>query len=343
MANVAVVGATGAVGVEAIQVLQARDTKIDDLRLFASAKSVEMKRSGSYKGTKILVEDLATADFRGIDFAIFSAGSGVSKKYAPIAKTAGCIVIDNSSALRMITSVPLVVPEINADALQGHSGIIANPNCTTAITLMGLYPLHRAFGAKRISVASYQAASGAGEKGLHELREQLAARHATTCSSDADYMPKRLPPVSPVFPYPIALNVFPHVGAFLENDSTDEEMKMLNESRKIMRHATLLASTTCARVSVERVHCMDVLAQFERPVELDEALHALRAMPGLDVFEGRELPTPLEYAGKYNCAVARVRVDQAFENSLRFWVLGDQLLKGAALNAVQILEHLIAG
>src|SRR3989344_2954243 len=338
MRKMAIFGATGAVGMEAIRVLEARDVPLSDLRLFASAKSVEQERAFTFRGTRIMVEDLARADYRGIDIAIFSVGSAATKIYAPRVREQGCIVVDNSSAYRLRDDVPLVVPEINAHALHSHRGLIANPNCTTAITLMALFPLHRIFDATRISVTSYQAASGAGNRGLYELQAQLVSHHGETRVGDGRLREKMH---SGVFPYPIALNVFPHIGSFNDIGSTDEEMKVLNEGRKILGHASLRASATCVRVTVERVHCMDVLAEFERPVDVFKAHEALRQMPGLDVYEGASIPTPLQYAGKDNCAVARVRVDQAFDNSLRFWVLGDQLLKGAALNAVQIAELLL--
>lgn len=338
MVSLALVGATGAVGREAIRVLEERGTRIDEVRCFASAKSAEAKRSVIFRKEKVCVEDLAKADFGAFDFAIFSVGSKASRQYAPIAKKAGCVVIDNSSAFRMDPAVPLVVPEINAGELAKHENIIANPNCTTAIALMAVYPLHRAFNVRAISVTSYQAASGAGEAGLSELKAQICS-YESHRSHDSGAWNKKTH--QDVFPQPIALNVFPHIGSFLPNGFTDEEMKILNEGRKILGHPNLRASTTCVRVPVERVHCMDVIAQCASPIGVERALEELRKMPGLDVFKGEEYPTPLNYAGKHNCAVSRVRADPALPNALRLWVLGDQLLKGAALNAVQILEHLM--
>lgn len=338
MKRLAVVGATGAVGQEVIKVLEARKVELETVRFFASSKSVGAKRKVVFRGQKISVEDLASANFREFDLAIFSVGAQASKHYAPIAKSAGCVVIDNSSAFRMDLSVPLVVPEINARDLNSHRGIIANPNCTTAITLMALYPLHAEFEVVRASITSYQAASGAGAKGLVELRDELIAYSREIGFGDCAWKQKKY---SDIFPHPIALNVFPHIGTFISAGGTDEELKFLREAQKIMDHPRFQASATCVRVPVERVHSVDVLAQFRKPVDLPSAFLALNAMRGLDVFEGDDYPTPLQYAGKYNCAVGRVRIDQAFDNALRFWVVGDQLLKGAALNAVQILEYLL--
>lgn len=323
MVTMAVVGVTGLVGREVLELLESRNFPLTEIRLFASASShgKQLSTPLGMRRTRVLTEH----SFKGVDIAIFSAGSKVSREWARVAAASGCVVIDNSSAFRMDPMVPLVVPEINGADIEGHSGIIANPNCTTAIVLMALWALHQAFGAQRVSVTSYQAASGAGAKGLIELRAQLAA-YARREQMQPD-----------VFPYPIALNVFPHIGTF-QGSSTDEELKVLNEGRKIMGAPQLRVSTTCGRVCTERVHCMDVLAQFDRPISLEQAYEALRGMPGLDVFDGEKVPTPLEYEGKWNCAVGRLRIDDAFENALRFWALGDQLLKGAALNAVQIAE-----
>lgn len=337
MVALAVAGATGAVGAETLRVLEKREFPFTSLRLFASQRTAQKNITLQFKGKHYPVESLQDADVRGIDMMLMSIGSKASRIYSPRIAGQGCVIIDNSSAYRMDPNVPLVVPEINAHALDRYHGIIANPNCTTAITLMALWPLHRAFTATRVAVASYQAASGAGEAGLRELEAQVEAYSGQT--RVGTWKPKQY---SDVFPQPIAFNVFPHIGTFLEGGSTDEEMKVLNEGRKIMSHPELQASTTCVRVPVKRVHCMDVLAQFEDEVSLAAAYEALRAMPGLDVFAGAEYPTPLQYAGVDNCAVCRVRMDQAFKNALRFWVLGDQLLKGAALNAVQIAEYLLA-
>jgi len=240
--------------------------------------------------------------------------------------------VDNSSAFRMDSEVPLVIPEINAMDIRQHRGIIANPNCTTAITLMGLYPLHRAFGCKRIFASSYQAVSGTGAKAIAELQRQVAQAV------------KGEPVTRQVYPHQIAFNVLPHVDSFLPSGYTKEEMKMENEGRKIMHHPAFRASVTCVRVPVYRAHSVAVSAEFDKPVTVEAALAVLRQAPGLDVIDNPakcEYPLPLYQAEKDNCAVGRVRKDCAMDNGLCFWVSGDQLLKGAALNAVQIAEELL--
>ncbi len=339
MVRLAVVGATGAVGREVSVVLENSPLKLSDVRFFASAGSAERKVTVPFRTRDVRVEDLARADFNDFDMAIFSVGSKASREYAPKVRNTHCVMIDNSSAFRMNEHVPLVVPEINAGAIRDHRGIIANPNCTTAITMMGIYPLHRAFGLTCMSATSYQAASGAGAAGLTELNTQLMARASDLGQGERVWDQTTY---STVFPRPIAMNVIPQIGTFLDNGSTDEEMKMLNEGRKILGHPTMRASTTCVRVPVERVHCIDVLAMFEKTPDIAEAYKALHAMPGLDTREGIEYATPLEYSGRNNCSIGRVRIDEAFPNALRFWIAGDQLLKGAALNAVQIAERLAA-
>ena len=264
--------------------------------------------------------------------AIFSAGGEVSRKFAPIAAKEGCVVIDNSSAWRMDPDVPLVIPEINAEALKGHKNIIANPNCTTIVSLMALYPLHRAFGVKRVFAASYQAVSGTGAQAVEELRKQV------------DQVVKGEPVTKEVYPKQIAFNVIPRVDAFLENGYTKEEMKMQNEGRKIMSHPSFKASVTCVRVPVYRAHAVAVNAEFEKPVTPTSAREVLAQAPGIKVNDDPAndgYPTPLEVSGKDDCEVGRIRTDVALENSLSFWVVGDQLLKGAALNAVQIAERLL--
>lgn len=328
--HVAIVGATGAVGVEMIKTLEKRNFPVGELTLLASARSVG--KTLPYKGNQIAIKELTKDAFKGIDIALFSAGGSISKEFAPIAAAAGCVVIDNSSAFRQDDSVPLVVPEINGEDIKKHKGIIANPNCTTAITLMALYPLHQRFGVKRIFASSYQAVSGTGAKALEELERQVGQ------------IVRGEPVTKEVYPHQIAFNVLPHVDSFLESGYTKEEMKMQNEGRKIMHHPDFKASVTCVRVPVYRAHSVAVSAEFEKPVDVAEALEVLQRAPGLDVVdkpEKKEYPLPLSAAGRYNCAVGRLRKDCALENGLAFWVAGDQLLKGAALNAVQIAEELI--
>jgi aspartate-semialdehyde dehydrogenase len=328
--NVAVVGATGAVGIEMIKTLEKRNFPVGTLTLLASAKSVGKKLK--FRGADVTVQELTKDSFAGIQIGLFSAGSSISKEYAPIAAKAGCVVVDNSSCFRMDPDVPLVVPEINGADAKKHKGIIANPNCTTAITLMALYPLHKAFGCKRIFASSYQAVSGTGAKAIIELERQV------------DQVVKGLPVTKEVYPHQIAFNVLPHVDSFLPTGYTKEEMKMENEGRKIMHHPGFRASVTCVRVPVYRAHSVAVTAEFEKPVTVAAALDALKKAPGLDVIDNpakAEYPLPLYQAEKYNCAVGRIRQDCALENGLCFWVSGDQLLKGAALNAVQIAELLV--
>ena len=328
--HVAVVGATGAVGVEMIKTLENRKFPVGKLTLLASARSVGKKLA--FQGREIAVQELTKDSFAGIDIALFSAGGSISKEFAPLAAKAGCVVIDNSSAFRMDDSVPLVVPEINSADVKLHRGIIANPNCTTAITLMALFPLHKEFAVKRIFASSYQAVSGTGAKAIEELERQVSE------------VVNNQPVTKEVYPHQIAFNVLPQVDSFLSSGYTKEEMKMENEGRKIMHHPTFRASVTCVRVPVYRAHSIAVSAEFEKPVSLARAREVLSAAPGLDVIdvpERNEYPLPLHTSGRYNCAVGRLRLDCAMENGLCFWVSGDQLLKGAALNAVQIAEELI--
>jgi len=330
--HVAVVGATGAVGIEMIKTLEKRNFPVGKLTLLASARSVGKKLS--FKGQEIAVQELRKDSFAGIDIALFSAGGSISKEFAPIAAAAGCVVVDNSSAFRMDDEVPLVVPEINPEDIRRHKGIIANPNCTTAITLMALYPLHKAFGCRRIFASSYQAVSGTGAKAIAELKNQV------------DQIVQKKPVTREVYPHQIAFNVLPHVDSFLPTGYTKEEMKMENEGRKIMHHPSFRASVTCVRVPVYRAHSIAVTAEFEKPVTVETAREVLRRAPGLDVVDEpakAQYPLPLYQAEQYNCAVGRLRKDCALDNGLCFWISGDQLLKGAALNAVQIAEELLKG
>jgi len=325
--HVAIVGATGAVGVEMIKTLEKRNFPVGKLTLLASARSVG--KTLTFRGEEIAITELREDSFAGVNIALFSAGSSISKKFAPFATQAGAVVVDNSSAFRMDPEVPLVVPEINGADVKKHHGIIANPNCTTAITLMALHPLHQEFRVRRIFAASYQAVSGTGAQAIEELRQQT---HAVV---------NGLPVSKSVYPHQIAFNVLPHVDSFLDNGYTKEEMKMQNEGRRIMHHPTFKASVTCVRVPVYRAHSVAVNAEFERPVSLKDARAVLAKAPGLDVVDEpskAEYPLPLYAAEHDNCQVGRLRLDCALDNGLAFWVAGDQLLKGAALNAVQIAE-----
>ena len=327
--NIAIVGATGAVGVELLNVLERRAFPVANMRLLASARSTGKRVR--FRETDIPVEELSANSFAGIDLAFFSAGGNLSREHVPLAAAAGAVVIDNSSVFRMEPEVPLVIPEINGADVRGHRGIIANPNCTTAVALMALYPLHLAFGVRRVFASSYQAVSGSGARAIAELKRQVGEAH------------ENRPASTEIYPHPIAFNVLPHVDSFLESGYTKEEMKMQNEGRRIMHLPDFRASVTCVRVPVYRAHSVAISAEFERAISVDEAREVLAKAPGLDLFDEprrNRYPMPLDAAGKDNCQVGRVRRDCALENGLAFWVSGDQLLKGAALNAVQIAELL---
>ncbi len=337
--HVAVVGATGAVGVEMLRCLEQREFPVGQLTLLASARSAGKKMN--FKGEDVVIQELTADSFAGVDIALFSAGGGISKEYGPIAAAAGAIVVDNSSAFRMDPEVPLVIPEINASDLDHlPKGIVANPNCTTAITLMALYPLHRSFGVTRIFASSYQAVSGTGAQAIEELERQTRS----WAKSEREWDDVRLDPSEvKVYPHQIAFNALPQVDSFLESGYTKEEMKMENEGRKIMHHPTFRASVTCVRVPVFRAHSVAVTAEFRKTVSVSMAKDVLKDAPGIDIVDdpsGKLYPMALDVAGKDNCAVGRIRLDCAMENGLTFWVAGDQLLKGAALNAVQIAENL---
>ena len=327
--HIAVVGATGAVGTELLRVLERRRFPVASLRPIGSARSAG--KTIRFHDDLITVEELTERSFDKIDIVFFSAGGENSRKWVPIARQAGAIVIDNSSVFRMEPDVPLVIPEINGEDVRKHHGLIANPNCTTAVALMAIYPLHRAFGVRRVFAASYQAVSGSGARAIEELRHQVEL-----AAQDRQLTPQ-------VYPHPIAFNVLPHVDVFLESGYTKEEMKMQNEGRKIMHLPEFRASVTCVRVPVYRAHSVAVSAEFERKVSVEQAREILAKAPGLELVDepqSNRYPMPLSVAGKDNCEVGRVRIDCAFENGLSFWVCGDQLLKGAALNAVQIAELL---
>lgn len=325
--HLAIVGATGAVGIEMLRVLERRNFPVASLRLLASPRSAGRKMT--FRDEELTVEPLTEESFQGIDIALFSAGGGISKEFAPHAVEAGAIVVDNSSAYRMDPKVPLIVPEINAADAAAHSGILANPNCTTAITLMAVHPLHQAFGLKRIIASSYQAVSGTGAKAIEELSDQIGA------------ITSGQPVVKNVYPHQIAFNVLPHVDSFLEDGYTREEMKMQNEGRRIMHLPGLTASVTCVRVPVYRAHSVAVTAEFERPVSIAKAREVISSAPGIRLHDDPSsavYPMPIECSGEDDCRVGRLRIDCALPNALTFWVSGDQLLKGAALNAVQIAE-----
>jgi aspartate-semialdehyde dehydrogenase len=343
--HVAIIGATGAVGQELLRVLERRNFPVASLRPIGSARSVG--KSVRFGDESIPIANLVDHSFEKIDIVFFSAGGEISRKYVPLACQADAIAIDNSSVFRMESHVPLVIPEINGDDVRQHRGLIANPNCTTAIALMALYPLHRVFGLRRVFAASYQAVSGSGTRAIDELKRQTKSavqeREARSGLSAFAEATADKPSPATIYPHPIAFNLLPHVDSFLESGYTREEMKMQNEGRKIMHLPEFCASVTCVRVPVYRAHSVAVNAEFEQPVSIERAREVLAKAPGIELVDepqSNRYPMPLNVTGKDNCQVGRVRVDCALGNGLSFWVSGDQLLKGAALNAVQIAELL---
>ncbi len=307
-----------------------RQFPLSSLRLFASARSAG--KTVERFGKTYTIEEAKLGAFKGVDIAFFAAGGSVTKALAADAIKDGCLVIDKSSAYRMDPKVPLVIPEINPQDLRRHQGLIANPNCSTAVTLMGLWPLHQAFGVKRYFAATYQSVSGTGAEAIRELDSQVNA------------LVHGQPVQKSVYPYQIAYNCIPQVDTFGADGYTGEENKMMLESRKIMGLPSLRISTTCVRVPVLRAHSIAVNAEFERPVSVEAARAAIAAFPGavlVDDPANKVYPTPLDFAEKVRCGVGRIRVDTAFENGLSFWVSGDNLWKGAALNAVQNAELMV--
>ena len=329
--KVAIVGASGAVGQEFLRVLAERDFPIDELLLFGSSRSAG--HTYDFRGKPVSVRLLQHGDdFKGVDIAFTSAGAGVSKEFAADITKHGAVMIDNSSAFRMDADVPLVVPECNAaDALSRPRGIIANPNCTTIMMVVALQAFERLSHIRRIHVASYQAASGAGAAAMDELctqyRQVLAGEPVTVEK----------------FPYQLAFNVIPQIDVFLENDYTKEEMKMYNETRKIM-HSDVAVSATCVRVPSLRSHSESIWIETERPISVEEARRAVGEGEGLVLMDNpaaKEYPMPLFLSGKDPVYVGRIRKDLANPNGLTFWLVSDQIRKGAALNAVQIAEYLL--
>jgi len=329
---VAVAGATGAVGAEFLRLLEKRGYPIVSLKLLASKRSVG--RTLDFRGEPIPVEELTQDSFRGVDHVFFSAGAAQARRFAPAAAAAGAVVIDNSSAFRYEDGIPLVVPEINGSDAFAHRGIIANPNCTTIVALMAMAPLHRAFGLRRAVMSSYQAISGAGAQAMAELERQV---HDWVAGRplEVKHQPKQ-----------IAFNVIPRIDAVQDNFYTKEEMKCVWEGRKILHHPALLATATCVRVPVFRSHAVALNLEFERPATRPAALAALHAAPGVQVHDdpaSEVYPTPLETSELDDVFVGRVREDVSVADGrgLCLWAVGDQLAKGAALNAVQIGELLL--
>ena len=331
--KVAIVGASGAVGQEFLRILDERNFPMDELVLFGSERSAGRKYP--FRGRELEVKLLQhNDDFRDIDIAFTSAGAGTSKEFAETITKHGCVMIDNSSAFRMDDDVPLVVPECNAeDALNRPRGIIANPNCTTIMMVVVLQPLEKLSHIKRIHVASYQSASGAGAAAMQELQQQYKEIVET---GQVKTVKK--------FPHQLAYNVIPQIDVFQPNGYTKEEMKMFNETRKIM-HTDARCSAMCVRVSSLRSHSESVWIETERPLSVEEAQQAIAQAPGCQLVDDPQTltyPMPLDTAGKDNVFVGRVRKDLADDNGLTFWLSGDQIRKGAALNAVQIGEYLVS-
>lgn len=328
--NIAVLGATGAVGKTMLKVLEERSFPVGEIRLLASEKSAG--KEIEFMGIKYKVQPVSPEAFEGIDIALFSAGGSRSKQWAPVAVEKGAVVIDNSSAFRMEDDVPLVVPEVNPEDVKWHKGIIANPNCSTIQMVVALYPIHKAKKIKRVIVSTYQAVSGAGATAIKDLEEETRAYF-----EGKYYYPEALP-------NHIAFNVIPHIDVFLDNDYTKEEMKMYHETRKIMHAPDINVSATCARVPVFYGHSEAVVIETENPITPEEAREILKNAPGIileDDPKNNVYPMPIEVAGKDEVFVGRIRKDLAFENGLSMWVVADNLRKGAATNAVQIAELLI--
>jgi len=327
--KVAIVGATGAVGHEMIKVLEDRHFPVRELKLFASARSEGKKMK--FQGAFIPVEELRSSSFKGIEIALFSAGASRSVEFAPHAVKSDAVVIDNSSAFRMDPKVPLVVPEINADDVQHHQGIIANPNCSTIQMVVALNPIHRVSRIKRVIVATYQAVSGTGMKAILELEKQIKEWvQGENLSRE-------------VYPHQIAFNVLPHVDLFLDSGYTKEEMKMVHETRKILHDDQILVSATCVRVPVFRAHSEAVHIELEKKLTAAQVKEILSKAPGVQVQDNPQdslYPLAIKAAGRYDVFVGRIREDIALQNGIAMWVVADQLLKGAALNAVQIAEVL---
>jgi aspartate-semialdehyde dehydrogenase len=329
--SVALAGATGAVGETMIKILEERNFPVREIRYLASERS-EGKLL-NFRGKEVRVERLTPESFNGVELALFSAGAARSKEFAPAAVGAGAVVVDNSSAFRMEPDIPLVVPEINPEdiALYKNRGIIANPNCTTIVAIVALKPLHDYARVKRMVASSYQAVSGAGAAAMRELEAQVNA-----------YVRGEEPKVE-AFPHQIAFNLIPHIDAFLDNGYTKEERKLRDETRKMLHDESIRITATTVRVPVLRAHSVSVNVETERKLSAEKAKELLSQAPGVQVLDdpaSNRYPMPLFATGQDDCFVGRIREDDSVENGLNFWVVGDQLRKGAALNAIQIAEVL---
>lgn len=330
--TVAILGATGAVGQELLALLGERRFPIKELRLLASPRSAGV--SQQWRGQSLQVQPVTAEAFAGVDLVLASAGGSVSKQWAPVAVAQGAVVIDNSSAFRLDSEVPLVVPEVNPEAAFGHRGVIANPNCTTILLTLALAPLAARRPLRRVVVSTYQSASGAGARAMEELRQL-----SRTVLDGGE-------PVSEVLPHSLAFNLFLHNSPLQANGYCEEELKMLNETRKIMNLPGLRLSATCVRVPVLRAHSEAVNIEFEEPFPVAEARALLAAAPGVELlenFETNRFPMPTDVTGRDPVAVGRIRQDLSDPNALELWLCGDQIRKGAALNALQIAELLLQG
>ena len=327
--NVAVAGATGAVGRKMLEILEERKFPVATLKALASAKSVG--QTLTFKGGPVTVEELNENSFEGVDISLFSAGASVSRQFAPSAVKSGCIVIDNSSAFRMEPDVPLVVPEVNPDAINSNAGIIANPNCSTIQMVVVLKPIHDKFKIKRVVVSTYQSVSGSGQKAINELQNQTK-----------NLLDGKTAELN-VYPHQIAFNCIPHIDIFLDNGYTKEEMKMIDETRKILGDPSIMVSPTTVRVPVFYSHSESINVETLRPINAREVRELLSGMDGIRVTdnpETNEYPLAIDGAGKDEVFVGRIRDDISCKNAINFWVVSDNLRKGAALNAVQIAEYL---
>ena len=329
--TVAILGATGAVGTELLQLLDERNFPIKSLKLLASPRSAGSQIT--FKGEPITVEAVSAEAFKGVDIVLASAGGSTSKQWAKAIVEAGALMIDNSSAFRMDESVPLVVPEVNPADAQKHQGIIANPNCTTILMSVAIWPLHQIQPIQRVVVATYQSASGAGARAMEEVKQQAKA----ILAGDT--------PPTESFPYPLAFNLFPHNTPLNEQGYCEEEMKMVNETQKIFGVPDLKVSATCIRVPVLRAHSEAINLEFEQPFDLSQAREAIKAAKGVELSEDWEanyFPMPIDASGKDDVLVGRIRQDISKASGLELWLCGDQIRKGAALNAVQIAELVVA-
>ena len=334
--NVAILGATGAVGQEFLNLIEERNFPFAELKMLASKRSAGKKIQ--FMGKEYTVEEATEDSFKGVDIALF-AGGAASKTFAPAAVKAGAVVIDNSSAFRMDPEVPLVVPEVNPEAIANHKGIIANPNCSTIIMVMALKPLYNVSKIKRVVVSTYQAVSGGGKEAMAELEEQVKA-----INEGRPVVANILPGASLAKHYQIAFNLIPQIDVFKDNLYTKEEMKMNDETKKIMSDDSMRITATTIRVPVYRSHAESVNVEFEDEISVEKAREVLAAFPGVTLTDNPDeqiYPMPLETSGKDDVEVGRIRKDYSIDNALNFWVCGDQIRKGAALNALQIAEYMI--